>query len=88
MENSLKQKVTNLVLDKMLELAGYNVTYERYSQLTHQQQQQYTISQKTMEYWANWAANAFQQNLNYDRTSAEVEVSWIQYSFGLNIKNL
>ncbi len=81
-----RQRVTNRVLDKMMELAGYSLYYDDYLKLQDNQKERYKITQETLDLWSRWAVQIVEKELRCTTYEAEVEVSWIQHNFGLSQK--
>lgn len=82
-ETTPKQRVTNKVLDKMMELAGYSLYYNDYIKLQDNHKTKYKITQQALDTWSRWAVQVIQKELRYTTYEAELEVSWIQHNFAL-----
>lgn len=82
-ETTPRQRVTNKVLDKMMQLAGYSIYYNEYAKLQDSKKQTYKISRQDIDLWSEWAVQTIENDIKCTTHEAEIEVCWIQHNFGL-----
>lgn len=82
-ETTPRQRATNKVLDKMMQLAGYSLYYDDYAKLQDSKKHTYQISKQDIDLWSKWAVQTIEKELRCTTYEAEIEVSWIQHNFGL-----
>ena len=78
-----KYQVTQELLAKMFEFAGYSVPNENLRETKSQWHNQYQMSNASKLQWINWGTNYIQQELGVPKDRAKLEMEMLAMTFGL-----
>ena len=80
--NALKK-----IIDKMFELAGYQIVLEDVKSLPPNWYSIYTMSDDEWEKWQEFGKDVLQKDLKLSKKTASVEMSFLSLNYGLKIDN-
>jgi hypothetical protein len=78
-----KQEVTETLLSKMFEYAGYPAPNQNLRETKSQWYGNYQISNSAKLQWMDWGANYIQQELGVTKDRAKLEMYMLAMTFGL-----
>jgi len=81
-----KQKAVKDIINKMFEIAGYEVTYDDIVGVD-KWFQKYTMTVEQSEEWKLWGKKYLMKELRMYAKSAEREMLWVNLQWGLTYSN-
>lgn len=78
-----KYEVTETLLSKMFEFAGYPAPNSNLRQTKSEWYGNYQMSNVSKKQWINWGSNYIQQELGVTKDRAKMEMEMLAMTFGL-----
>jgi hypothetical protein len=75
------------VINKMFEIAGYDVTYNDIKDRKDNWYTQWTMTMEQNEEWQKWGVNEIKKQFKYNTTIAEREMGMISLMWGLKFSD-
>ena len=75
------------VINKMFEIAGYDVTYEDIKDRKDDWYTQWTMSTAQNDEWRDWGVSEIKKRFRYNKKWAEKEMGWINLMWGLKFND-
>ena len=75
------------VINKMFEIAGYDVTYEDIKDRKDDWYTQWTMSTAQNDEWKDWGVSEIKKRFRYNKKWAEKEMGWINLMWGLKFND-
>jgi hypothetical protein len=79
--------IVKTLINKMFELAGYNIKYEDILDRKDNWFQKYTMTEEQNKEWRKWGIEYLYKTKNHSKKWAEREISMLDLYCGLQIKN-
>jgi hypothetical protein len=88
---SIKEKRTQaviMILNKMFEIAGHNVTYDDIKDRKDDWYTEWTMTVQQSKEWQDWGVDYLRKNLKMNKVLAENEMRWVNLQWGLKYNDL
>ena len=88
---SIQEKRTQaviMILNKMFEIAGYNVTYDDIKDRKDDWYTEWTMTVQQSKEWQDWGVDYLRKNLKMNKVLAENEMRWVNLQWGLKYNDL
>jgi hypothetical protein len=88
---SIQEKRTQaviMILNKMFEIAGHNVTYDDIKDRKDDWYTEWTMTVQQSKEWQDWGVDYLRKNLKMNKVLAEKEMRWINLQWGLKYNDL
>jgi hypothetical protein len=73
------------IINKMMEIAGYDVTFDDLVKEEDGWYARYTMTQKQNDEWREWSMNKLMKDRGMTKRKAEYEMSMMDLAYGLRI---
>ena len=88
---SIQEKRTQaviMILNKMFEIAGHNVTYDDIKDRKDDWYTEWTMTVQQSKEWQDWGVDYLRKNLKMNKVLAETEMRWVNLQWGLKYNDL
>jgi hypothetical protein len=88
---SIQEKRTQaviMILNKMFEIAGHNVTYDDIKDRKDDWYTEWTMTVQQSKEWQDWGVDYLRKNLKMNKVLAENEMRWVNLQWGLKYNDL
>jgi hypothetical protein len=88
---SIQEKRTQaviMILNKMFEIAGHNVTYDDIKDRKYDWYTEWTMTVQQSKEWQDWGVDYLRKNLKMNKVLAENEMRWVNLQWGLKYNDL
>jgi hypothetical protein len=88
---SIQEKRTQaviVILNKMFEIAGHNVTYDDIKDRKDDWYTEWTMTVQQSKEWQDWGVDYLRKNLKMNKVLAENEMRWVNLQWGLKYNDL
>ena len=78
-----KENILETIINKMFEIAGYNICY---NDILHRQDDwyaQWTMTVEQSDEWRAWGVNYLMKLFKINKKFAETEMAWMNLTWGL-----
>jgi hypothetical protein len=80
-------KHLEIIVNKMFDIAGYDVTYRTLVGRKDDWYDQYTMTEEQSNEWIEWSCNYLVSKRLFGKKVAKLEMSMVNLNYGLKIKN-
>jgi hypothetical protein len=88
---SIQEKRTQaviMILNKMFEIAGHNVTYDDIKDRKDDWYTEWTMTVQQSKEWQDWGVDYLRKNLKMNKVLAKNEMRWVNLQWGLKYNDL
>jgi hypothetical protein len=85
-QEKLKQSV-EVLIDKMFDIAGHNVTYKDVKDRTDNWYLQWSMTVEQNDQWKIWGIDYLRKNFKMTKKSSEIEMGWVSLMWGLTFSD-
>jgi hypothetical protein len=82
-----KHQIAILLINKMFEIAGHDVTYKDVEGRQDDWYRQWTMTEAQNKEWKEWGAKFIKTQLRTNKESAQREMTWFDMCYGLKISD-
>jgi hypothetical protein len=82
------EKIVEDIINKMFELAGYEVTYDDIKGREDAWYTDWTMTMEQYEQWKSWGTDYIKKSLRMKNLAAEKQMSWFALNYGLKFSDL
>jgi uncharacterized protein YpuA (DUF1002 family) len=87
MKDNITEKSVEVIVNKMFEISGHNLTYNNVKDRDDDWYTQWTMTSEQVTQWEQWGKEYLMENLQMNSIMAEKEMDIMSLGWGLKIKN-